>query len=92
MIAKIQTHMVETVKMNFQGHFKPNFICNSCKLNECNQSHLLYCTKLIGSNQIISYIPDYEDIFNDDDTKEQYYIANILKENLRKKKEIEQEK
>ena len=57
-----------------------------------NQSHLLYYSSLIGSNQLISYIPDYKDIFNDNDTEEQYYIANIMKENLRKKKEIEQEK
>ena len=90
-IAKIQTHMVENIKMNFQGNYKPNFLCNSCKLHECNQSHLLYCSSLIGSNQLISYIPDYKDIFNDNDTEEQYFIANIMKQNLRKKKNIELE-
>ena len=61
-IAKTQTHMIETVKTNFKEYYKPNLTCNLCLLNECNQSHLLYCTKLIGSNQIITYIPDYEDI------------------------------
>ena len=85
-IAKIQTHMVENIKMNFQGNYKPNFLCNSCKLHECNQSHLLYCSSLIGSNQLISYIPDYKDIFDDNDIEEQYFIANIMKQNLRKKK------
>ena len=77
--------------MNFQGNYKPNFLCNSCKLHECNQSHLLYCSSLLGSNQLISYIPDYKDIFNDNDTEEQYFIANIMKQNLRKKKDIELE-
>ena len=68
------------------------FSHHSCKLYECNQAHLLNCSCLIGSNQLISYIPDYYEIFNDDDTEEQYFIANIMKENLGKKKEIEQNK
>ena len=88
-IAKAQSHMIETVKMNFQGQFKPNFVCISCNSAICDQSHLLYCKSLIGSNQLITYIPDYEDIFNDSDPKEQVFIANILMENLKKKKEIE---
>ena len=62
-IAKIQCHMVETVKANFKQEYLPNLICNSCGRNECNQSHLLYCEALIGSNQLITYIPIYEDIF-----------------------------
>ena len=33
--------------------------------------HLLYCSKLIGSSELISYIPEYEDIFNDNDPEEQ---------------------
>ena len=63
-VAKIQCHMVETIKANFKQEYLPNFICKSCGLNECNQSHLLYCEALIGSNQLITYIPNYEDIFN----------------------------
>ena len=81
--------MVETVKLNFQAFYKPNFICNSCLLSDCNQSHLLYCPKLIGSNKIIAYIPEYEDIFNDNDPVEQCFIAHIMMANLKKKKEIE---
>ena len=69
-IAKIQTHMVETVRMNFEGFYKPNLICKSCKISQCSQSHLLYCKKLIGSNELVSYIPEYRDIFNDNDNKE----------------------
>ena len=42
-IAKILSHMVETVKYNFQEYYKPNLLCNLCLLSECNQSHLLYC-------------------------------------------------
>ena len=60
-IAKLQTHVVKTVKTNFKEKYKPNFLCNLCKLHECNQSHLLYCEKLIGSNELVSYIQDYVD-------------------------------
>lgn len=88
-IAKVQTHMIETVKINFKEAYKPNFVCKSCNLVECNQSHLLYCSKLIGSNSLVSYIPEYQDIFNDDDPKEQCYIASLMMENLQKKKQIE---
>ena len=45
-IAKLQSHMVETVKANFSQHYKPNMLCNLCFLSECNQSQLLNCTKL----------------------------------------------
>ena len=48
-IAKIQTHMVETVKANFQAFYKPNIICNSSLPSEFNQSHVLYCPNNWGS-------------------------------------------
>ena len=84
--------MIETIKIYFQGQFKPNFVCISCNSGIYDQSHLMYCTALIGSNQLITYIPNYKDIFNDGDTKVQVFIANIFMENLKKKKEIEGKK
>ena len=51
-----------------------------------------FCKSLIGSNQLITYIPNYEDIFDDHDLRKQISIANIMIENLRTKKEIENEK
>ena len=56
--------MIETVKSNFPGEYKNDTLCNSCKSSECNQPHLIYCKSLIGSNQLITYIPNYEDIFD----------------------------
>ena len=88
-IAKIQTHMIENIKHNFKEHYKPNLICDSCKLSECDQKHLLECSELIGKNEIVSYIPDYKDIFNDNDIHEQQYIANLMMENLKIKKVLE---
>ena len=91
-IAKAQSHMIETIKTNFPEYYKPNFICNICLISESNQPHLLHCKKLLGSNQLVTYIPNYEDIFDDDNPEEQYFIANILMANLKKKKELLEDK
>ena len=88
-MAKTLCHMIEKVKMNFQQEYKPNFMCNTCMVKICNQSHLLYCEALIGSNQLVTYIPNYEDIFDDDKTEEQYFIATLMMANLKQKKETE---
>ena len=88
-IAKTQTHMIENIKCNFKKNYEPNLICNSCLISECTQEHLLECKKLIGSNELVSYIPNYIDIFDDDNPEEQFYIASLMMENLMKKKNIE---
>ena len=72
-IAKVQAHMVKNIKHNFKEHYKPNLKCDSCKLSECDQKHLLECPKLIGKNELVTYIPNYIDIFNDNDITEQGY-------------------
>ena len=87
---QMKLHMIEIVKMNFKNEYKPNFICNSCNLSECNQSHLLYCSALIGKHSLITYIPNYEDIFDDDDPTEKKFIAHIMMEKFMMKKKIEE--
>ena len=62
-----------------------NWFCHPCK-EKCpdtilDQRHLLECKYLIGKNEIISYIPTYEDLFRGD-IEDQIYISRILKENL----------
>ena len=87
-VAKPQCHMIETVK-TFKHEFEPNLLCYSCKVKEWNQSHLLYCSALLGSNQLVTYIPNYEDIFNDEDTEELNIISQLMMANLKLKKETE---
>ena len=84
-------HRVDKVKTNFPAQYKPNLICNSGQLSECNQSHIVYCSALIESKEVISYIPYHEDIPDDDDPKEQCFIANVMLANLKKDKEIEED-
>ena len=69
--------MVEDVRMNFKEKYKPNLVCFSCKLCECNQEHLLECQSLIVSNQLVSYQPDYEDIFDDEDPMDQFTLQTF---------------
>ena len=51
--------------------------------------HLLQCSSLIGSIELLTYIPNYNDIFDDKNTEEQFYIARLMMKNLEKKKIIE---
>ena len=88
-IAKTQTHMIENVKSNFREYYKPNLLCNSCNVSECDQKHLLECSELLGKNEIVSYIPNYVNIFNNEDIHEQDYITSLMIENLRRKKILE---
>ena len=43
----------------------------------------------IGSNLLVTYILNYEDLFNDDNIEEMYFIANILMTNLERKKKYD---
>ena len=81
--------MIENVKTNFKEKYKPNLNCNSCKQSECIQEHLLECKALLGSNEIMTYIPNYRDIFDNDNVKEQCYIATLMMDNLKRKKLLE---
>ena len=90
-IAKVQSHMIETVRSNCPGTYKPYLVCKSCQISVCNQPHVLYCPKLIGNNELVTCIPEHQDICNDEDPKVQCFIARLMMTNLKKKKEIEEE-
>ena len=81
--------MIENVKSNFKENYKPNLVCNSCNLSECNQEHLLECSALIGKNELLTYIPNYIDIFDNENIHEQMYISKLMIENLKREKTIE---
>ena len=55
--------------------------CMNCPNTVLDQRHLLECKYLTGKNEIISYIPTYEDLFKGD-IQDQIYISRILRENL----------
>ena len=57
-----------------------NIQCKYCPDTEMNQRHLLDCQYLLEKSEIISYIPDYNELFKED-IQEQLYISRILKDN-----------
>ena len=66
-----------------------NIICGGCKIEESTTKHTLECTILVGSNELVTYIPDIQDLYGDDED-EQVYIARILKDNIRRLPELGQ--
>ena len=58
-------------------------MCMKCENNEMNQRHLLECKHLIGKSEIVSYIPEYNDIFKED-IEQQIYTSRVLRDNHRR--------
>ena len=59
--------------------------CSNCDNIEMDQRHLLECTFLLGKNEIVTYIPEYNDIYQGN-IEEMVYTSRILMENLKKMK------
>ena len=58
-------------------------IRGGCKTHESTTKNTLECTNLLGGNELVTYIPDIEDLYGDNEEK-QVYIARILKDNIRR--------
>ena len=58
-----------------------------CSQFEETPSHIIQCDLLLSKNDLLSYIPSYNDFF-DGDLNEKMYAAKILKENIRIRQEI----
>ena len=73
---------IEDIDISENGNWNNGtIICKYCHNEAFTQRHLLDCKYLQGKNEILSYIPDYNDLFNGD-MKEQIYISRLLKENF----------
>ena len=77
---------VEDINIKGNQRWKyENIYCNSCKENiEETQEHILYCQFLLGQNENVTYIPNYNELFNGN-LQEQLYVARLLKENMSKR-------
>ena len=70
------------VKVHFRNmHF--DTICDGCRLYESTSKHTLECKSLIGQNEIVTYIPTFEHIYENYVNK-QIYIARLIEDNLRR--------
>ena len=61
-IFQLRTNMYWGAKCNFKN-VHTEMKCSACFKSECTQKHLLECQVLIGKNEIVTYLPTYEDIF-----------------------------
>ena len=62
-----------------------NIACFSCKKNiDETQRHLVFCEYLLGKNEHISYIPEYDELYNGS-LDEQVYLAKILQDNFNRR-------
>ena len=71
------------VKANRRWQFD-NLICSSCDTNNIeSQSHILECKTLIGQCEIVTYLPNYRELF-EDDVEAQIYVSRIMRDNHRR--------
>ena len=81
-IFQLRTKMCFSIKTHFRN-MHLSVLCGGCKLQESTTKHTLECNNLIGSNELVTYLPNIEDLYGDDED-EQVYISRILKDNIRR--------
>ena len=75
------------IKMNFKNWYKNDLNCIACKETECTQQHALEYYKLMGKNELVTYIPEYKEI-QGENVEEMVYISNLIRENLNTRKQL----
>ena len=65
------------VKCNYRGKYS-DVLCPCCKLEEDTQQHLLVCSSLSMDGVVAGSLPDYNDLFCENLSK-QVQISSILK-------------
>ena len=74
------------LKLTYNGNMKTFGAILVKKIPLKQKKHLLHCKVLLGANEILSYIPEYNELFSED-LNEVVYISRTLKENfIRRKK------
>ena len=80
LIFQLRTKMCFKIKSHFRNMYQ-NTICEGCQLNESTTEHTLECVSLIGRNEMVTYLPNYNDLYGEDED-EQVYIARIMRDNM----------
>ena len=61
-IFQLRTKMCFRIKTHFRN-MHTNVTCGGCKTQESTTKHTLECTSLLGSNELVTYIPDIVDLY-----------------------------
>ena len=81
-IFQLRTRMHYSIKTHFRNMHE-NTICGGCNIEESTSKHTLECQSLLGRNEIVTYIPIFEDLFSEDE-EDQVYISRIITDNLKR--------
>ena len=65
------------IKCNYRGKYS-DVLCPSCKQEDDTQQHLLVCSSLNMGGLLAGSLPDYNDLFSDDLSK-QVQLSSIMK-------------
>ena len=82
LIFQLRTDMCFKIKTHFKQTYQDT-ICEGCRKEESTTKHTIECQTLLGSNQLVTYIPDYMDLYRNN-VEDQAYVVRILKDNLRR--------
>ena len=62
-------------------------ICDGCRIAESTTEHSLECQTLLRKNELVTYLPNYTDLYGND-KNEQVYIARIFRKNMKRLPEV----
>jgi hypothetical protein len=74
------------LKCNYRGKYS-EVNCPCCKLEEDTQQHLLSCRSLHTDGTLIGSLPDYNDLFSENLSK-QVQLSSIMKKQYEKRKRL----
>ena len=81
LLFQIRSRMLN-IKMNMKSKYKDNLKCEICEKEDESQEHMLECTELVKGNDIIMYIPEYGEIF-EEDIDDQLYVSRLINQNMK---------
>ena len=82
LIFQLRTKMSFKIKSHFKS-MHSNIICEGCFEQESTTEHTLECKVLLGQNELVTYLPIYKELYEEDEDS-QVYIARVMKDNLRR--------
>ena len=85
-IFQFRTQMSFGIKCHFRN-MHANTICDGCQIEQSTTSHTLICNALMGGNEIVTYIPNIEDLYGENED-EQVYISRLLQDNIRRMQHV----
>ena len=74
--------------LEFRANCKGKYLdinCPLCEESEDTQAHMLHCSDLITEGEIVKFLPEYQNIFGTEFTK-QIEVARLLMDRYQKRK------